>query len=357
MNSAVIIADPVTSLGASLRPAIFIAEHLSKKGYEITLVTPYISESLIPCLKRYIKRTYSSKIPLIHPGSLAVFEAWIRSIFNHVNINSSSLVLNFSTTVKASSTIYYGQGPISDALADIYEELPYRYKIVYKSFSQLFNKIDKNYLKFIRMNTQLFLANSKYCAEMYRRHGIDVDGIIYPPINTSVFKPLTNNPTNDYVLVYFGKEIKYRIIRTIADEGVKIKAFGSKAPYIPKDLIKHPNIEYLGRVDNKTLINLYSNALYTLFPFTHEPFGYVPVESMSCGTPVLTFDKQGPKETVVHGRTGWLARTDTELIDLAIKIWKNGYNRNMRKWSREHAVLFDYKHILRNWEELLAKYT
>jgi len=42
------------------------------------------------------------------------------------------------------------------------------------------------------------------------------------------------------------------------------------------------------------LIDLYSNALFTLFTFTHELFGYVLVESMACGTSVLTYNRQGP---------------------------------------------------------------
>ncbi len=49
-----------------------------------------------------------------------------------------------------------------------------------------------------------------------------------------------------------------------------------------------------GRVSDDELARLYANAKFTVFPFIHEPFGYVPVESMACGTPpVLTYDKQG----------------------------------------------------------------
>ena len=71
------------------------------------------------------------------------------------------------------------------------------------------------------------------------------------------------------------------------------------------------------------MIKLYSNAIFTVFPFTHEPFGYVPLESISCGTPVLTYSRQGPSETVIEGVSGWLANNSKELVEKAVMIWNS----------------------------------
>jgi len=100
-------------------------------------------------------------------------------------------------------------------------------------------------------------------------------------------------------------------------------------------------------------VELYSNALFTLFPFTHEPFGYVPVESMACGTPVLTYAAQGPGETVIHEVTGWLAKDEGSLVDMAVRIWNEGYPSSMRARSRERAEQFDTKVIADKWVEVL----
>ncbi|MFP3288078.1 MAG: glycosyltransferase, partial [Acidilobus sp.] len=110
-----------------------------------------------------------------------------------------------------------------------------------------------------------------------------------------------------------------------------------------------------GRVSDEELVELYSNALFTLFPFTHEPFGYVPVESMACGTPVLTYAAQGPGETVVDGVTGWLAKDEGSLVNVAVRIWNEGYPGSMRARSRERAEQFDVKVIADKWLDVLRK--
>jgi glycosyltransferase involved in cell wall biosynthesis len=151
-----------------------------------------------------------------------------------------------------------------------------------------------------------------------------------------------------------GKEIKISVIKRIADSGVKIKAFGSKTPFIRKDLIGHPNIEFLGRVTTQKLLEAYSNALFILFPFTHEPFGYVPLEGMACGTPVLTGDTQGPSEYMTDAVSGWLVQTDDELIRKAIELWREGYPAQMRENCIEAASKFDVSVYLEKWWSILS---
>jgi glycosyltransferase involved in cell wall biosynthesis len=69
---------------------------------------------------------------------------------------------------------------------------------------------------------------------------------------------------------------------------------------------------------------------------------------MACGTPVLTYNRQGPRESVIDGVTGWLAN-DEELANLALKIWREGYPSWMRSRCRERALEFDVKVIAGKW--------
>jgi glycosyltransferase involved in cell wall biosynthesis len=99
-----------------------------------------------------------------------------------------------------------------------------------------------------------------------------------------------------------------------------------------------PNCDNRGFVTNKELVDLYRSATATVFPHYQEPFGMVPVESMACGTPVLTYDCQGPGETVEDGLTGWTVETQAQLLEKAHQVLREGISAEMRRRCREHVV-------------------
>ncbi|MEM3489947.1 MAG: glycosyltransferase, partial [Nitrososphaerota archaeon] len=167
--------------------------------------------------------------------------------------------------------------------------------------------------------------NARYLSAFYESLGYKIDDILYTPKNFDKFKP-SGTGKKDYVLTYIGKETDIQPILDIASMGVKIKGFGSKLPVGISVSKVRQAIEYLGFVSDDELVDLYSGALFTAFPFTEEPFGYVPIESMACGTPVLSYNKGGPSETIVDGKTGWLVSSREEFVEKAMNIWKNGHN-------------------------------
>jgi glycosyltransferase involved in cell wall biosynthesis len=164
---------------------------------------------------------------------------------------------------------------------------------------------------------------------------------------------MTAKPSEDFALTYFGKETVFGLVKSILDAGIKVKAFGGKLSIVPKKLMEHPNLDHVGKISDKELMRLYSNALFTFYPFTDEPFGYIPIESLACGTPVLTYNRQGPKETIINGDTGWLADDDETLLKLASRIWKNGFPRKTRETCRKSALKYDASAIAGKWFEML----
>jgi glycosyltransferase involved in cell wall biosynthesis len=241
---------------------------------------------------------------------------------------------------------------ISSHINAFVDEMPWFYKLVTQFFSPIFYQMERK-LKRNLLSSKIVLTISKYCSEMYEKLGIKVREVIYPPLDLEVYKPTASSPTGSYVLTYLGKESKFSIIKKIADLGTQIKAFGSKLTYVPSYIENHSNIECLGHVSEETLTDLYTNAHYTLFPFSDEVFGYIPVESMACGTPTLTYSLQGPKETVINGVTGWLAKDDEEIIKVAAQIDREGYPNNIRKNCREFSLNFDKQLIAQSWFKYL----
>lgn len=107
-------------------------------------------------------------------------------------------------------------------------------------------------------------------------------------------------------------------------------------------LKKH--ITFLGKVSNEELVKLYSGAKFFAFPFTNEPFGVTPIESMLCGVPVLTYNKEGPSETVLDGKTGWFVNSREDFVQKTYQLWIS------------HNLDIDPKICVKRGSELRLKY-
>lgn len=92
-------------------------------------------------------------------------------------------------------------------------------------------------------------------------------------------------------------------------------------------------IEYWGYANPKLRKMLLSNAKAVLVPSLYlEPFGGVNVEAQLSGTPVITSSFGAFPETVAHGKSGFVCRTNVEFIEAASKI-----NKLNPKDIRSHA--------------------
>ena len=354
------ICDPLLSEYGPLRPAILIAEKFRNKGKQIKIVSTTISAKLQEKLDSMEIQTVNlQKNPFFKKNeSIAWLEEWGREAIFSMNSRGAGkfngVILNFSNTLCLPAHVWYAQGPPTVTLDNMTKHLRLHYKLAYLLLKPLFKVSDKSLTRKIADCSTKVVANSRYLASIYcNKFGVQIRSTIYPPLDCEQFKPTTAKPSEDFVLTYFGKETIFNLIKQILDIGMKVKAFGGKLSMVPKEIRKHPNLDFLGRIDDETLIDLYSNALLTFYPFTDEPFGYIPIESLACGTPVLTFNKQGPKETITNGETGWLANDDLELLKLAFRVWKTGYPKIFRKNCRQRALRFDVDKIVQNWIKLL----
>jgi glycosyltransferase involved in cell wall biosynthesis len=91
----------------------------------------------------------------------------------------------------------------------------------------------------------------------------------------------------------------------------------------------HTNVVYHGLVSQAILLQELRRAQALLFPIKwNEPFGYVTIEAMSVGTPVLMYDRGAARELIVEGVNGFIVAPDnpqemaaaverTELVDRA----------------------------------------
>lgn len=101
---------------------------------------------------------------------------------------------------------------------------------------------------------------------------------------------------------------------------------GSADPVTMKNLVKLVgelnlvgSVSFLGFVAEKEKIELLRNSLALLSCSEKEGFGLVVLESNSQGTPVITFDVQGFRDTVKNSRNGYLV-PNGDLVAFASKM-------------------------------------
>jgi glycosyltransferase involved in cell wall biosynthesis len=352
--------DIMMDLEGSIRPAMYLANELNARGHRVSIMSPAMSKDVEQHLVAIGMRPMNlhAKLAARSSGlSMLWFETWSREAFLKLNsrnaVKDSSVTLNFSQVMSVPCAAWYLQGPPSIALKDMDRELSPKFRITYRVLKPFIEYADDKLIRRMGKASSSVFANSKFCALMYAHFGIKVSDVIYPPIDCQKFRPSTSKPSADYVLTYFGKETEFSVVKHVADSGVKIKAFGSKTPYVEKSLMRHGNIDFLGRVTTSELVDLYSNALFTLFPFTHEPFGYIPLESMACGTPVLTYNIQGPSECVIDKHTGWLSHSEKDLESKASSCWNHGFRPSMRGSCVKEAAKYDRGHYTSKWLKIL----
>jgi glycosyltransferase involved in cell wall biosynthesis len=353
------VTDPLVTTAGAVRPALLLAERLHLLGHEVEVTSTQIAREIAKTLeyKGICHSVIRNRFSLNR--SFPTFDAWAKSLLKPAKIalaDENRMVINTSSCILTDSAVYYAQGTMTKTLDAISTNFSPVQKCAYDCLSPLLRLLELSLVQKLRNSAEWFVANSAFCSSLYTEWGIRVDQVIYPPLDTALFKASTSAPSEDYVLTYFGnfeKEGKFSLIKIIADSGVKVKVFGTIPDRINRTASK--NIIFLGKVSSKKLVDLYSNAVFTLFAFNHEPFGYIPIESMACGTPVLTFNRQGPGETITDSQTGWLVETDEELVEMAKNIWKEGVGKSTRIACRKNALAFDVKTICKEWIDLLKK--
>jgi len=124
--------------------------------------------------------------------------------------------------------------------------------------------------------------------------------------------------------------------------GSKLKMIGSGEDSQRLEKIAGGNIEFLGRIKDEELLDLYSAARALIFT-GKEDFSLTPVEAQASGTPAIAFCRGGASEMVIDGETGisFHEQTPESIVD-AVRLFEKSSIRSVK--CRENALKFDMKH-------------
>ncbi len=92
-------------------------------------------------------------------------------------------------------------------------------------------------------------------------------------------------------------------------------------------------------VSDEKLVELYQNALVTLYLALAEPFGLVSIEAQACGCPVIVSNEGGLPETIINGTTGWaVPRTIDAVAGALARVQSTDAPDDVEEAASRHAA-------------------
>jgi UDP-glucose:(heptosyl)LPS alpha-1,3-glucosyltransferase len=235
-----------------------------------------------------------------------------------------------------------------------------------------------------RSDAPIIAVSGRTGAELSRYLGVDPARIhvIYNGIDTARFSPPSSraaarDEVRDLVaprrpdtvaLLFVGYSFRRKglaqVIRAMAavgEERLELWVAGGDdpTPYrrLARELDVGERVRFLGHCSD--VVGLMRAADAFVMPASYEPFGLVLLESLACGTPVITSRAAGVAELMTEGREGYTVGDPFDTSELAATLRR--LLEGEAKWpelssaARALALEWDWDSIWRRTEALYAE--
>ena len=160
------------------------------------------------------------------------------------------------------------------------------------------------------------LANSRATADVARETGWSNSAIVPLATELCTLSPSSNH--NGKIL-FAGRLVQRKGCRWFTDQvlpllpnGTILQIAGTGWDESERPVLDHPQVEYLGCLDQQNLAEAYNQAMCVIVPNIvpvngeYEGFGLVATEAAAAGGLVLAADHGGLRDAVIDGETGIL---------------------------------------------------
>ena len=186
-----------------------------------------------------------------------------------------------------------------------------------------------------------WIANSSVVAERIHRYYARESEVVHPPIDVDAFAP--QRERGDF-WVYVGRLSAYKradiAVRAFATIGMRLVVVGEGRERGSLESIARDNVAFAGRLDDATLRQLLGAARGLIFP-AEDDFGFVCVEALASGAPVVALAAGGAQEIVRDGIDGALVPTpDADAFTEAVlRVEKQAWDvEELRRSARRFDV-------------------
>jgi glycosyltransferase involved in cell wall biosynthesis len=161
----------------------------------------------------------------------------------------------------------------------------------------------------------VFVTSSEFEKRKFVEHGFPESKILVKPNHLLNPGPLSSGGQH---FIFVGRLSVEKGVLTLLkamehvkpETRLKIAGEGPLESVVREAVSRNPNIEYLGRIPQREVLDLIASARCLIFPSEwYETFGRVAAEAFSRGTPVIASKIGAVAEVVDNGRTGFHFRS------------------------------------------------
>lgn len=334
MNIGFLVSHARTPYDGVVRPFLRLAKHVARTSCADSVIIVW------ECAPNLIRHLGDAGFQLIEAKSMtdlarALREARVDLLVTDDSLRRLRLLAELGRRTRIATCVYvqilFGVHAICDVFSTRY--LPAWEKTLFRAVRAIpFNWVKRPYVRLLS-TADIVVANSVFTATWLQvLYGVESQAIIHPPVDESTFAT-KGIAKREQALVYVGARagdtdelLTYKAVEVIAKQrDMDVVLLGNtvlaeKARRVGGTKV----IRHLQGVSDEELALQYSESRLTVCTQRWETFGYVPVESVLCGTPAVTFSCLGVNSSLAGGpvsmdlfgecdSTHFLARVESEL--------------------------------------------
>jgi len=279
-----IVTDVLNRPLGEQRPGVAWGAELIKRGYKVGITAPCATRDVSTRLQAL---GFNLLAPPCRHATRVPLQGFLTALRAHPpQAKEMGKILNFSNQMAFPSHVYYFQGFLTDLARAMFSTGARGVGIGLP----LFKILDLKWIAAMRRSRRI-VANSPEAARQLMSHGLMPATIIPPPIPMNEWEAYREARPgkwgSSYVLIMLGKETNYKYLAPILQRLMRRKPIlfaGAKMLIRPPPWLRG---QHVGFVEEEEMPQLYAGAALTIFVYSHEPFGYVPIESAAAGSPAL----------------------------------------------------------------------